>query len=135
MANSILFDAGRDRLTKDSKEVIETLAGVFKENPDMMIVVEGHTDSDPVRIHKNKYQDNWSLSVARSLSVVREMEEAGVDPNRMTASGKGDTQPIASNETDEGKMKNRRTEFIVSPAIEGLYKMYKNDFSNLGSSK
>ena len=135
MANSILFEAGRDRLTKDSKEVIETLAGVFKDNGDMMIMVEGHTDSDPVRIHKNQYKDNWSLSVARSLSVVRQMEEVGVNADRMTASGKGETQPIASNDTDEGKMKNRRTEFIVSPAIEGLYKMYENDFENLGSSK
>lgn len=134
MSNSILFDPGRARLTSESKDVIETLAGVFNDNADLNVQVEGHTDNEPVVIHKATYKDNWELSTARSLAVVREMEKAGVAANRMAAAGKGDQQPVASNETEEGRAKNRRTEFVVIPEIEGLYKMYKNDFAGLGGS-
>lgn len=128
MANKILFEAGRDRLTSGSKDIIATLAGVLNNNGDMDIAVEGHTDSDPVKIHRARYKDNWQLSVARSLNVVRELEKNGVDAGRLTAGGKGDTQPIAANDTDEGKDANRRTEFVVKPKVDGLYKMYKSGF-------
>ena len=134
MANSILFDPGRARLADESKDVIAKLAEVFNSNPDLTIQVEGHTDNEPVVIHKNTYKDNWELSTARSLQVVRELESAGVTSGRMIASGKGETKPIATNDTDEGRAKNRRTEFIVLPEIEGLYKMYKNDFANVGGA-
>lgn len=130
MSNAILFDAGRDKLTKGSEELIEKMADVFNKNGDLRIMVEGHTDSDPVKIHKAQFKDNWSLSAARALSVVRALEDAGVDADRLTATGKGDTMPIASNDTDEGKEKNRRTEFVIVPAIEGLYKVYKNEMSS-----
>ena len=134
MANSILFDAGRDRIKKESKDLIAGMAAAFNKNTGLRIAVEGHTDSDPVKIHKAKYKDNWALSVARSLAVVRELVGNGVDANRLAASGKGDTQPIASNDTDEGKEMNRRTDFVVIPNTEGLYKMYKSDFGGGGSS-
>lgn len=131
MNNSILFEAGRDRLNDESKDVIATLAGVINENEEMNLHVEGHTDNEPVEIHKAKYTDNWGLSVARALSVVRELQANGVTPSRITASGKGDTQPVASNDTEEGRLANRRTEFVIAPEIEGLYKMYKNEFANV----
>jgi chemotaxis protein MotB len=134
MSNSILFDAGRASLTKDSKGVIGKLAEVFKKNPDLKVQVEGHTDNEPVVIHKATYKDNWELSTARSLMVVREMEKGGVAATRMAAAGKGETEPIASNDSEEGRSKNRRTEFVVVPEIGGLYKMYKNDFANMGGS-
>ena len=133
MNNAILFDAGRDKLTEESEELIGKMAEVFNKNGDLSIQVEGHTDSDPVKIHKATYKDNWQLSAARALSVVRTLEENGVSGGRLVAMGKGDTQPVASNETDEGKEKNRRTEFVIVPAIEGLYKMYKEDFSSMKS--
>lgn len=134
MANKILFEAGRDRLKKESKEVIASLAGTLKDNADLSILVEGHTDSDPVVIHKARYKDNWQLSVARSLNVVRELVSNGVNEGRLTASGKGETMPVADNMSDEGKEKNRRTEFVIIPAIDGLYKMYKEDFAGMGGS-
>ena len=134
MNNGILFNAGRASVTKDSRAVIDTLAKVFNENPDLAILVEGHTDNDPVVINKGRYRDNWSLSTARSLEVVRMLEKAGVDGSRMTASGKGETQPIADNSTKEGKMQNRRTEFVVVPKTDGLYRMYKSGFEG-GSTK
>jgi chemotaxis protein MotB len=134
MANKVLFEAGRDRLKSEAKDVLATLAGVLKSNSGLMINIEGHTDNDPVKIHKGKYQDNWGLSVARSSTVLRELVSNGVTPSRLTAAGKGDTQPIASNDTEEGKDKNRRTEFVVIPKIDGLYKMYKSDFAGMGGS-
>ncbi len=134
LANNILFDSGRDRLTTDSKDVIGKLAKVFNSNQGLRILVEGHTDNKPVVINKSKYKDNWSLSVARSLNVVRELAANGVEETRMTASGKGDTMPVADNATEEGRMKNRRTEFVVIPKIDGLYRMYKDGFSGSSSN-
>lgn len=134
MANKVLFEAGRDRLKSESKDVLATLAGVLKDNSDLSILVEGHTDNDPVVIHRARFKDNWSLSVARSINVVRELVTNGVAEGRLTASGKGETQPVADNMSDEGKEKNRRTEFVIVPKIDGLYKMYKSDFAGMGSS-
>jgi len=122
--NSVLFNAGRDRVEKDAAETVDKLAAVFAKYGDLNVNVEGHTDNDPVKIHKGKYQDNWSLSVARATNVVRALEKAGIAAGRLTASGKGDTQPIASNDTKEGKAKNRRTEFVAYPnnKLSELYK-------------
>ncbi|MEM6632767.1 MAG: OmpA family protein [Bacteroidota bacterium] len=132
MSNGILFDAGRARLAKDSETAVEAIASALKENTDLGIRVEGHTDNDPVKIHKYKYKDNWALSTARALAIVSELEKMGVDSSRLTAAGKGSTEPIASNDDKEGKEKNRRTEFIVEPKIDGLYRIYTD---NKGSSK
>ena len=129
--NKILFASGRETLKKESEEMLASLAEAFKKNPGMNIFVEGHTDNEPIKIQRRRYKDNWSLSVARALNVVRELEENGVSSSRMTASGKGDTLPIASNDSKEGRETNRRTEFIVAPQIEGLYKMYKSGFDNM----
>jgi len=132
MSNAVLFQSGRARMDKESAEVIAQLAEAIKTQPDLMIQVEGHTDNEPIVIHKNMYKDNWELSTARSLQVVRELVENGVAAGRLTASGKGDTEPIASNDDEEGRAKNRRTEFVVLPKIDGLYRMVQGGFS--GSS-
>ncbi|MEM6801392.1 MAG: OmpA family protein [Bacteroidota bacterium] len=134
LANKILFDSGRDRIKKESKDIIASLATAFNNNPGLNVYVEGHTDSEPVKIHRARFKDNWSLSAARALEVVRLLEEGGVASSRLTASGKGDTQPIADNETEEGRETNRRTEFVIAPKIEGLYKMYKNGFESASSN-
>ncbi len=129
VSNKILFRPGRDKLEGESQETIEKLAGVFNaaSASSLNIMVEGHTDSDPVKIHKYKFKDNWSLSAARATNVVRALQEAGVKAGRLTASGKGDTQPVAANDNDEGKEKNRRTEFIAYPnaRISALYNKAK----------
>ena len=134
LANSILFDSGRASLAKTSKEVISKLAEVFNRNSDLDVHVEGHTDSEPVVVQKAKYKDNWSLSVARSLEVVRELTSGGVSAERLTASGKGDTEPIAGNDTKEGREKNRRTDFVVTPKVSGLYKIYQENSMSKGNN-
>lgn len=133
LANSILFESGRARISKDASEVIAKLAEVIKANGDLNISVEGHTDNEPVAIHKARYGDNWGLSTARALAIVRELTENGVNAERLIASGKGETEPIADNETAEGREKNRRTEFVVNPKIDGLYKLYKEELANSSS--
>ena len=129
MANNILFQSGRAKLTKDSKDVVAKIADAINKNPGLSIQIEGHTDNEPVQIHKYRYKDNWALSTARALAILSELEKNGVSSSRLTAAGKGDTQPIASNETKEGREKNRRTEFIVEPKIDGLYRIYKENAS------
>ena len=133
MTNAILFDSGRAKVAKESGEVLAKLAKAIVDNPGLMIMVEGHTDNEPVKIHRATYKDNWSLSTARALAIVREMQKLGVDGNRLTAVGKGEMEPVASNETDEGRQKNRRTDFVVMPKIDGLYKIYKDNSG--GSSR
>lgn len=133
LANSIVFDAGRARIAKDSDEILAKLAGVINANDGLAISIEGHTDTDPVKIHKAKYGDNWALSSARAVAILRALVENGVDEGRLFATGKGSTEPVASNETDEGKEQNRRTEFVVMPQIDGLYKLYKSELASGGS--
>jgi len=77
--------------------------------------VEGHTDTD------GNAAFNWDLSVGRATSVVKELTKNGVDPSRITAAGRGEFQPVASNKTPSGKAKNRRTEIILSPRLDALY--------------
>ncbi|MDX2284308.1 MAG: flagellar motor protein MotB [Bacteroidia bacterium] len=133
MANKILYKSGSADLADGSQEIISKLATVINNNPGLNILIEGHTDNEPVKVNKNKYADNWGLSVARSTNVVRALEKAGVSPARLIASGKGDTQPIADNATEAGRDTNRRTEFVVLPKTDGLYRMYKSNFSETGS--
>jgi chemotaxis protein MotB len=87
-------------------------------NNDININVEGHTDSIPIKL---KFEDNWALSVARATSIVRILiNDYGVSPLRMTASGRSEYLPIATNEHAEGRAKNRRTEIILEPKLDAL---------------
>ncbi|MEZ4688039.1 MAG: OmpA family protein [Bacteroidia bacterium] len=129
VGNDILYKPGRAVVDKDSKGTIDRLASVFNTVPELSVMVEGHTDNDPVKIHKASFKDNWELSTARANNVVRALTDAGVTSGRLTASGRGETVPVASNDTKEGKAQNRRTEFIVYPdsKVQELYQFYKND--------
>lgn len=132
VGNDILFKSGRATVAKDAKATITSLASVFNSVPDLAVMVEGHTDNKQMK-STSRYSDNWELSTARANYVVRAMQEAGVASGRLTASGRGDTVPMASNDTDEGRAQNRRTEFIVYPDsnVQELYQFYKN---NMGGS-
>jgi chemotaxis protein MotB len=84
-------------------------------------VVEGHTDSVPIR---GKFEDNWALSVARSTAIVRLLTNTyNVDPTRVTASGRSKYEPVDSNETAEGRQRNRRTEIILAPKLDELMQL------------
>lgn len=119
MSDKLLFKSGSPAVEPKGVEALKKLADVLNKNPDIQILVEGHTDNVPIKTAV--YKDNWDLSVARATSITRLMNEKyTVAATRMTASGRGEYFPKASNETAEGKAKNRRTEIILSPKLDEI---------------
>lgn len=125
MSNKLLFKSGSADVEAKGQEALKVLADVLNKNPDIDILVEGHTDTDPISTPLIK--DNWDLSTARATSIVRILtDNYKVTPKRITAAGRGEFMPKASNETAEGKAKNRRTEIILSPKLEEIMKLLGN---------
>lgn len=124
-AQPILFRSGSVRLSREGKDFIATLAETLKANPELIMLVEGHTDSRS--ISSARYADNWDLSVIRATSVVRELVKNGVDPKQLTAAGRGEHAPAntADPATSESRSANRRTEFVVLPRLSALSGLMK----------
>jgi chemotaxis protein MotB len=113
-AEQIFFDSGRAEVKASGKEVLNKLGEVLKGYNDKFIRVVGHTDNVPVaKALQATFPSNWELSVARATNVVRALQAAGVPPERMVASGRGEYSPIAANDTPEGRQKNRRIEIML----------------------
>lgn len=122
ISDKLLFDSGRYNVTDRAKEVLEKVATVVKNKPDIEFMVEGHTDDKDIKTAM--FEDNWDLSVKRATSVVRILQEDfGVEPARMTAAGRSYYVPVADNETSEGRAKNRRTRIVVLPKLDQFYGM------------
>ncbi|MEX2350602.1 MAG: OmpA family protein [Flavobacteriaceae bacterium] len=122
ISDKLLFSSGSYNITNRAKEVLGKVATVVKSKPDFEFLVEGHTDDVP--ISRPGVQDNWDLSVLRATAVVRMLQkDFGVDPARMTAGGRGEYIPVASNADAEGRSKNRRTRIVVLPKIDQFYTM------------
>ena len=120
ISDKLLFASGKYNVTERAKEVLGKVAQVVKNRPDIEFMVEGHTDNVPVR--NAVLQDNWDLSVKRATSVVRVLqEEFGVEPQRMTAAGRSYYVPVATNETADGRAKNRRTRIVILPKLDQFY--------------
>lgn len=117
LRDSILFESGKAELISDSKEVLSKIADMLV-TIDNNIVVEGHTDNLPINTYK--YASNWELSAARSVNVVKYfVEEEKLSANRFTASGNGEHQPIAPNDSEENRLKNRRVNILILAKKEG----------------
>jgi chemotaxis protein MotB len=128
LQENLLFPSGSAVVNPKGKEALGTLAQVLNINPDINVVVEGHTDSVPIR---GKYEDNWALSVARSTAIVRILTDTyKVDPTRVTASGRSKYEPVDLNETPEGRQRNRRTEIILAPKLDQLLELLQNPGSS-----
>ncbi len=122
ISDKLLFSSGSYKVTQRAREVLGKVAKVVKAKPEIEIMVEGHTDNVP--IHTKCMTDNWDLSVKRATSVVRILQEQyGVQPSRMTAAGRSYYVPIASNETADGRARNRRTRIIVLPKLGKFFEM------------
>ena len=115
MSDKLLFKSASANVEPKGVEAIQKIAEVMKKNLDINMAIEGHTDS--LAINTARFKDNWDLSVARSVSVVRLLTDSGVDPERVTAAGKGEFSPIGDNKTKEGRAKNRRTEIVLNSDI------------------
>jgi chemotaxis protein MotB len=126
MSDKLLFKSGSAAVEEKGIEALKKLAEVLNKNGDIDVLIEGHTDNVPIKTAK--YEDNWSLSADRALSIVRLLSnEYHVDPKRLEAAGRGEFYPKGSNETAEGRAKNRRTEIILSPKLDELYKLIERN--------
>ena len=122
ISDNLLFNSGQYLVTDNAKRVLSKIANVLNAHPEIDLMVEGHTDSIP--IHNAILDDNWDLSVKRSTSVVRILQDQyKIDPKRMSASGHGKYGPIASNNTKEGQALNRRTRIIILPQLDQFFKL------------
>lgn len=114
MKDKILFASGSASLGKDGKDALAAVAEALRGVKGKVIRVEGHTDNVPTA--GSAFPTNWELSSARAIAVVRFLQERGVDPTRLTAAGQGEFQPVAANDTPEGRSLNRRIEIILAAA-------------------
>jgi chemotaxis protein MotB len=121
LSENLLFPSGSAVVNPNGVDALSKLAAVLNLNADVAVNIEGHTDSIPIR---GKYQDNWDLSTARANAIVRVLvNNYKVDPVRVVASGHSYYDPIESNATPDGRAKNRRTEIILSPKLDEMYKL------------
>jgi chemotaxis protein MotB len=133
LQESLLFPSGSATVNPKGKEALGTLAQVLNSNPDISVLIEGHTDSIPI---KGKYEDNWALSTARATAIVRILTDTyKVDPTRVTASGRSKYEPIDTNETAEGRARNRRTEIILAPKLDELMRLLEQTPGATGGTK
>ena len=121
LSEKFLFPSGSAVVNPAGKEALSKLANVLTANPDIAVTIEGHTDSIPIR---TKYEDNWALSTARATSVVRILvNDYKIDPTKIIASGHAWFDPVDTNSTPEGRARNRRTEIILTPNLDQIYKL------------
>lgn len=111
VAEQLFFDSGRADLKDTGKAVLKKVGEALKGYEDKVIRVVGHTDNVPIKT--KAFPSNWELSVARATTVVRFLQENGIPPERMVASGRAEFQPVAENDTPEGRKKNRRIEITL----------------------
>ena len=124
MSDKLLFQSGSAQVDKRGKEALAKLADVLIKQTDIDVMIEGHTDTKP--INTVQFKDNWDLSVIRATSVVRILtKDYKINPLQIQPSGRGEFIPVATNETVEGRSKNRRTEIIISPKLEKLFDLLK----------
>ncbi len=119
----LLFESGKYQVDPMGRQALLQVASALNNQPDVDIMVEGHTDSVPYK-GAGTIKDNWDLSVFRATDVGRILtKDGGVNPSRVVVAGRGDNEPVASNLTPEGRAKNRRTEIILTPKLSELYKV------------
>ncbi len=122
LQESLLFPSGSATVNPKGVQALGKLAAVLNMNPEINVETDGHTDSIPIR--SSIYPDNWALSTARAVSIVRVLiKNYQVDPVRLVASGQSQYDPVDTNSTPEGRAQNRRTEIILSPKLDELYKL------------
>jgi chemotaxis protein MotB len=123
LAEQLLFGSGSIEVDSKGVGALQQLAKAIKDQKDIQIMIEGHTDNVPIGKKSQYMQDNWDLSVMRATSITRILTKAGVSANQITASGKGEYSPLMNNTSDQNKQKNRRTEIIITPNLDELFKI------------
>jgi chemotaxis protein MotB len=122
ISDKLLFKSGKYELTSQAKTVLGKVAAVLKNQPDIEFMVEGHTDN--VAYRSGVLLDNWDLSVKRATSVVRILQkDYGLDPKKMAASGRGEYNPVAENNSAENRAINRRTRIVILPQLDQFFQL------------
>ena len=122
ISDKLLFKSGDYKLTGRAPEVLGKVAKVLANQPHIEFMVEGHTDNVPY--HQGVLLDNWDLSVKRATTIVRVLQtEYGIPPARMTAAGRSEYVPVATNDTEEGRAANRRTRIVILPELDQFFKL------------
>lgn len=117
LADNMLYKSGSYEINSRAAETLSKIAKIIKDYKDYDVLIEGNTDNVPIR--KTNIRNNWDLSTLRASSVVQALQnDYGVDPKRLTAGGRGEYNPIASNDTEVGKQRNRRTQIIITPKLD-----------------
>ncbi len=117
--DEILFDSGKAKIKSGAFPALDKVASVITDKAsDLSVGVEGHTDNEPIKY--SGWKTNWELSTARATSVLHYLVEKGVSPSKLAAIGYGEFRPVASNDTPEGRSKNRRVEVVILPELEKI---------------
>lgn len=117
LADNMLFKSGSYAISPDAMDILSKIAKIIKDYKNYSVLVEGNTDNVPIK--RENIRNNWDLSALRASSVVQVLQnDFGVDPHRLTAGGSGEYNPIASNDTPEGRQANRRTQIIITPTLD-----------------
>ena len=117
LADNMLYKSGSYEINDRAAETLSKIAKIIKDYKDYDVLIEGNTDNVP--ISKTNIRNNWDLSCLRASSVVQTLQnQYGVDPKRLTAGGRGEYNPLAGNDTEAGKQRNRRTQIIITPKLD-----------------
>jgi chemotaxis protein MotB len=117
LADNMLYKSGSYEINSRAAQTLSKIAKIIKDYKDYDVLIEGNTDNVPIT--KTNIRNNWDLSALRASSVVQALQnDYGVDPKRLTAGGRGEYNPIASNDTEVGKQRNRRTQIIITPKLD-----------------
>ncbi len=117
LADNMLFRTGSYEISPDAMDILSKIAKIIKDYKNYSVLVEGNTDNVP--ISRTNIRNNWDLSALRASSVVQVLQNKfDVDPSRLTAGGRGEYNPIATNETPQGRQLNRRTQIIITPSLD-----------------
>ena len=123
MENKLLFESGSWAVGSQGRRAVQQLGSVLADNPDISILIEGHTDNVPYK-GSGQLSGNWDLSTKRATAIVDILREnPSINPENLTAAGRGEYAPIASNDTPEGRAKNRRIEVVLTPKLDEITKL------------
>jgi len=124
MENKLLFQTGSWAVGTEGKKAVVEVGKVLAQNPDIAVLIEGHTDNDKFAGAMGQIENNWDLSTKRATAIVNILSEnKGINKQNLTAAGRGEFAPVATNESAEGKSKNRRIEIILTPKLDEISKM------------
>lgn len=117
LSDNMLYKSGSYEISAQASETLGKIAKIITDYKDYEVLIEGNTDAMPIK--KTNIRNNWDLSALRASSVVQALQnEYGVNPKRLTAGGRGEYNPVANNDTEEGRAKNRRTQIIITPKLD-----------------